>query len=327
MSRGRDEGFWWYCLSRINGLGPKRINRIYDAIEPRGMAIEELFRMEPTHLRGLVPAVPEQVLEAMPSADFSVLEGEFQELEEAGVRLVHLEHEYYPRTLRARLQGDAPPILFCLGYTSLLSAPSVAIIGARSASEESQERARQLAGELASEGKNIVSGYAKGVDSQAHLGALSKGGTTTAVLANGILHFETKKDWEDVDWERSFLAVSDLDPKLRWMARNAMARNRLVCALVEAVLVIEAGAERNEEGKMSGTLQAGLKALELGVPLFVLSPEDLKSAAEGNRQLIEKGGLELRKEDATCSLLHRLRDLMTEASTDLPKQEQQITLF
>ena len=84
-----------------------------------------------------------------------------------------------------------------------------------------------------------------------------------------------------------------------------MTRNKLVCALSQAVIVIEAGEERDAQGKMSGTFDAGKTALQMGIPLFVVDPRILASQPAGNRQLIEKGGIAIR-EDAITAILEQL---------------------
>lgn len=149
---------------------------------------------------------------------------------------------------------------------------------------------RNLAGELAGKGINIVSGYAKGVDSAAHLGALEAEGTTTLVLSNGIKHLRQKRAFKEFNWDQDVLAVSQFDPDTPWQAWNAMARNQLVCTLSNGVVVIESGPERDTQGKMSGTFNTAKTALDLNRPLFVLDPNCLDAPPKGNKTLIELGG-------------------------------------
>ena len=89
------------------------------------------------------------------------------------------------------------------------------------------------------------------------------------------------------------LLVSQFKPNEPWGAHNAMVRNKLVCALSKAVIVISSGPEKDQKGRMSGTFDAGKTALKLGIPLFVLSPNLLSTKPEGNAQLIKMGAKEI----------------------------------
>ena len=95
------------------------------------------------------------------------------------------------------------------------------------------------------------------------------------VLPYGIKELRQKSAFSEFDWQRDVLAVSQFDPDVKWLARNAMARNKLVCALSKAVVVIESGPEKDSQGKMSGTFNTAQTALSMNLPLFVLNPNAL----------------------------------------------------
>ncbi len=227
---------------------------------------------------------------------------EYEELKRQGVDFICPGERGYPDVLTKRLTNL--PYLFFRGSLRLLRRQRVAVVGSRDASEWSLKYAYLLAQALAEKGVNIVSGHARGIDTQAHLGALeSKRGATTIVLAEGISHFKPRGELKErKGWEKRTLVLSQFKPSERWSAPNAMVRNRLICALADAVIVVEAGPERDESGKMSGAFNAGKTALELKVPLFVVvyggqlplndgsSPPKLP---EGNRQLIKRGAISL----------------------------------
>ena len=214
------------------------------------------------------------------------------------------------------------------GQQKRLMSDNVSIVGARNVSDKGIRIARKLAGDLASEGINVVSGYAKGVDSEAHLGALEAEGTTTLVLPNGINQLRQKSAFKKFNWDRDVLAVSQFDPDTKWIARNAMVRNKLVCALSKAVVVIESGPERDAQGKMSGTFNAAKTALSMGLPLFVLDPNCLDNAQEGNADLIALGGHSLNPADGAKEIVERIFVKM-EVSTPIPDQNsaEQTSLF
>jgi DNA processing protein len=111
---------------------------------------------------------------------------ERERLARAGLRFLGRSDGGFPPLLRAI--HDPPPGLFLRGAAAaeLLAAPAVAIVGARACSAYGRQVARRLGREAASAGLVVVSGMARGVDAEAHRGALESGGVTVAVLGCGI---------------------------------------------------------------------------------------------------------------------------------------------
>jgi predicted Rossmann fold nucleotide-binding protein DprA/Smf involved in DNA uptake len=105
-----------------------------------------------------------------------------------------------------------------------------------------------------------------------------------------------------------------------------MSRNKLVCALSKAIIVIESGPEQDKDGKRSGTFDAGKTALEMKIPLFVLSPRSLKKPPPGNKQLIRLGGIEIDPKDGITAVLEHLSSQNVEQQKPLATEEQ-ISLF
>ena len=184
---------------------------------------------------------------------------------------------------------------FCLRkeQQKRLRSDSVTIVGARDVSDIGIRITRNLAGELVDSGINIVSGYAEGVDLEAHLGALEAGGTTTIVLSDGIKQLRQKSAFQKFNWDQDVLAVSQFDPDTKRSMWYALARNQLVCGLSKAVVVIESGPEQDAHGKMSGTFYTAKAALDLNLPLFVVNPSCFDNPPKGNADLIELGGYSL----------------------------------
>jgi len=201
---------------------------------------------------------------------------------------IELGENLYPNILTKMLGSKAPKTLYCLGNISLLTRPSVGFCGSRKASEKGLETARDCASQASELGMVVVSGNAAGVDVQAHYHALSSGGSTIIVLPEGIDHFRIRKYLDPVwNWER-VLVVSQFEPQQIWQAYRAMARNKVIISLSGAMIVIEAG----ERG---GTLDAGRSTLDMGLPLFVAQYENMISEAQGNKLLLEMGGVPLNR--------------------------------
>jgi predicted Rossmann fold nucleotide-binding protein DprA/Smf involved in DNA uptake len=94
-----------------------------------------------------------------------------------------------------------------------------------------------------------------------------------------------------LDWEKNSLFVTQFAPYEKFSGQNAMVRNKLVCAMSKAIVVMASGPEKDSQGKMSGTFDAAKAALKMNIPVFVLSPEILKPIPQGNIDLIKIGAI------------------------------------
>lgn len=215
-----------------------------------------------------------------------------ESLEEKRVVLLPISDPRYPVVLRARLLEKAPPLLFVIGNPALLSTPGVGFCGSRQASEKGIATAEDCSRQLATAGLDVVSGFASGVDLAAHRAALEAGGTTTVVLAEGILHFKVKRELLDI-WDTGrAVVVSEFLPGLPWSVHHAMQRNRTICGLSLAMVLIEA----RERG---GSYEAGKASLDLGVPLFAAVYEGMPVSATGNSELLGRGAKPLMRSRST----------------------------
>ena len=212
----------------------------------------------------------------------------WDELLKLNVRVLSIIDPDYPQGLRGALGEAAPVLLLCLGNIELLARVSVGFCGSREASEKGMATARDSATLLAHEKINIVSGFAAGVDMHAHSAALAAGGTTTIVLAEGILRFRVKKDIRDLWDETRILVVSEFGPNLPWSVSHAMQRNKTICGLSRAMVLIEARST-------GGSIEAGRACLKMGLPLFAAVYDGSPESATGNEELLGKGAKRLMK--------------------------------
>jgi DNA processing protein len=178
---------------------------------------------------------------------------------------------------------DPPPDhLYTRGSTlaDALRAPTVAVVGARACSGYGAQVARTLAGELAAAGLTVVSGMARGVDAEAHRGALDAGGLTIAVLGCGIdrdypaAHAELARRIAEQGG-----VVSEYEPGVEPAPWRFPARNRIIAALADAVVIVEA---RNH----SGALITVDLAMEIGRPIYAVPGEITSLLSEGTNDLI-----------------------------------------
>ena len=203
----------------------------------------------------------------------------------------------YPQRLHAVAQ--APPLLFYWGNRALLDCDGVGMCGARDCSPAGLEAARICGEQVAALGLNVISGYARGVDTETHLGALRGGGRTLIVLAEGINRFKQKRAFSEVELDPERMAViSQFAPGQVWTVGNAMARNTVIAGLARALVVVEAG----ESG---GTLNAGMRALQMRRPVLAL--DFSIGTPTGNQALFEKGAVRVSSSKGLRASLDRLK--------------------
>jgi DNA processing protein len=194
-----------------------------------------------------------------------------------------IERARLPPLLRAIY--DPPPRLFVRGGADeqVLAHPAVAVVGARACSVYGAQVARRLGRDLAAAGLVVVSGLARGVDGEAHRGALEAGGLTVAVLGCGIdrdypaAHAELARRIR----ERG-LVVSEYEPGVEPAPWRFPARNRLIAGLCAATAVVEAR-------ERSGALITADLALEEGRDVLAVPGEITSSLSRGTNALLKLG--------------------------------------
>lgn len=189
----------------------------------------------------------------------------------------------YPKLLR---HIDNPPaVLFVYGQTPCFNQyRCAAIVGARNCCDYSRKAAFHFANELALNNISIVSGFARGIDSTAHIGALKGNGITIAVLGSGILcdypngTMDLKKDIA-----QKGAVISELLPNAPVHPQNFKIRNRLISGISHAVIIAEASDK-------SGSLNTASHAADQGREVFVIPPRDIfDSRFAGQAELLRDG--------------------------------------
>ncbi len=229
-------------------------------------------------------ASPEALLARTPDARLLAPDDVAQaraRLSRGGVVLVPWTSPAYPPRLR-RL-ADAPPVLAVRGLPALLSARAVAMVGARAATAPGRDIAARLAGRLAEAGLVIVSGLARGIDRAAHEGALDAGGVTLAFQACGPDRvYPASHRGLAGRIAGSGGVVSELPLGAPPRAPHFPLRNRLISALSEAVIVVEARLR-------SGSLTTARHAADQGVDVFAVPGPVDAPTSRGPHQLLREG--------------------------------------
>jgi len=268
------------ALAEFPKLGPATVRQLVDR---HGSALEALER---THEWSDV--VEQGQLEFARPDNRQSLVGRANQLAEqaqrqlpAGARMVSYGSPGYPAQLR-RLH-DPPIVLWAQGPLPIAARRAVAIIGTRAATESGRRLARRISTDLALAGVRVVSGLARGIDSAAHRGALAAGHETLAVLGSGL-------NYEYPYMNRSLYAelrsrgavLTEFAPTVRPAPYQFPQRNRIVAALCDAVLVVQAGAR-------SGARITADHALDIGVDVLACpGPVDLL-VSEGCHGLLKEG--------------------------------------
>ncbi len=181
---------------------------------------------------------------------------------------------------------DPPVAVDVAGDPSVLGRRALAIVGTRAATPRGLAVARRLARDLAGSGWMIVSGLALGIDGEAHRGALDADGVTIAVMATPLgrtyptAHRSLRHRIEATGC--ALTESRDRDgPGGKWLFPR---RNRLIAAMAEGVIVVEAPAR-------SGALSTAHVALDLGRPVWAVPGPVERDETTGCHQLLREGAL------------------------------------
>ena len=195
---------------------------------------------------------------------------------------IDIKDEEYPENLRNI--KDTPAKLYVLGNKDILNCKGIAIVGSRDCTNEGRQNARMFAVNIAKEGFTIISGMAKGIDAEAHKGALEVNGKTIAVLGCGpkyIFPPQNKEIYEKI-LEKGGAIVSEYPDKTPVKSERFRRRNRIVSALSLGVLIVEAEFR-------SGTSITARFAKEQGKDIFCIPNSIINGKGIGTNILIQKG--------------------------------------
>jgi len=268
----------------LPGLTPRRLRMLAEGVGGAAACLDAVRVGHPT-----VARADRARAERLRARDMST------RLDEVGARIAVPGDDDYPRGLLDL--SDPPAALFVRGGSVVRSDVAVAMVGARNCSPLGAEVARSFGRDLAAAGASVVSGAARGIDAASHEGALAAGGHTIAVLGSGIdvAYPSRSRDLLDRILE-SGSVVSEYPPGVPARPFRFPARNRLVAAISDAVLIVE-GAEG------SGSLITADFALDLGRPVFAVPGPVTSPLSEVPLALIRDGaGLVRNGEDLLVDL-------------------------
>jgi len=232
------------ALAAVAGMGPRRLREL------------------------LVGQTPEEAWTAAgdPCADVAAA---WRAYDEAGVSVHVLGGETYPPSLAT--DPEAPAVLFSVGDVAALDGPRVAIIGSRRCTRYGRDVAFELGRDLARTGVHVVSGLALGIDGAAHLGVLAAGdgaASPAAVVGSGLDVVYPRAHarlWEQV--ADAGVVLSEAPLGARPEAWRFPARNRILAALADVVVVVESRAKGGSFHTVQAADQRGVAVMAVPGPV------------------------------------------------------------
>lgn len=278
------EAAYWMALAHLPRWGYGKINSlIVRFYHENKLTISDFFQL-PSEVWQKQYGLDEKDISDLQAARQALPNQAFlaEAMLNEGYKMIPIISSEYPRTLKENLKmAHAPALLYIKGNKQMLQKPSIAIVGARNASEISLEFTDQVARRASEHGHIVVSGFAKGVDKQALDSTLKYNGQSIIVLPQGITTFSSGfKTYYKQIVSGDVLVVSIFPPKAPWSTGLAMARNPIIYGLANEIYV----AESAENG---GTWTGVTDGLKKGRIIYVRRPESAEKNA--NLLLIRKG--------------------------------------
>ena len=277
MHESIDPALSWIGLSSIPGVGRATFRKLVAHFG----SPERALNASRDELSG-VDGLPDRVIAAITTASWrEFAERELELARRSETRIVTADSGSYPAGLKDT--PDAPLFLYVRG--SLQADDGIAIVGTRRPTHYGVRVARGLAAELASTGLTVVSGLARGIDTQAHRGALDARGRTIAVLGCGIdvvYPAENRELLHEIIGSGAVVTENPFGTKPE--AGYFPARNRIISGLARGTVIIEAAED-------SGSLITAEYTRRQGRKLFAVPGNIGSPSSRGANSLIKQGAL------------------------------------
>lgn len=218
-------------------------------------------------------------------------------------RTLDINDPLYPESFKV-LGAQAPETLYFYGDLDLIQYQrNISIVGTRVPSLYGKHSTRALVQSLKNYDACIVSGLARGIDSEAHLSALESGLPSIAIIASGLEAYgyggSQRKIFNEMRKRDDCLIISEFEPKFEARKGSFPYRNRLIAALSPVTILIEASLN-------SGTLVTAEHALKQGRQVLALPGDISKDSFKGSNKLLAEG---LAQPIYSISLLSQYLDL------------------
>ncbi|MBI5370033.1 DNA-protecting protein DprA [Candidatus Uhrbacteria bacterium] len=305
----REDLGYWLALARFSGFGPVRMLKL----SRRFSSMKSVFEASVTDLleAGIEPEPAHRFLQERIHLDPQV---ELERLNTEGARAITLKDEDYPPILKTLY--DPPAVLFVRGELPDPTRKHLAVVGSRQASGYGKDVARTLIEPLSRLGVVIVSGLAYGIDACAHQTCLDAGGTTVAVLGNGVdaqsIYPSQHRALSSHILARGGALISEFPFGTSPLKHHFPIRNRIIAGMCHGTLVIEAALK-------SGSLITARAALEGGRDVYAVPGPITSPLSEGPNNLIKMGAIPVTKPSDIFGLQEA--DGPEQASSYIPSNE------
>jgi DNA processing protein len=224
----------------------------------------------------------------------------------------------YPQILKET--DDPPCVLYCKGSLDDLQ-PAVAIVGTRSPSHYGKDIASRLARTLSVQGISIISGLARGIDREAHVGALDGTAKTVAVLGSGIdIMYPPEHEQLADSIAKKGAVITELPPGTSPDAKNFPRRNRIISGLCQGVIIVEATIR-------SGALITARYALEQGRIIMAVPGNVTNVRSQGTHHLIRQGAVLIQdSEDVLAEIAPQIKGVLKEFKPSIRQADDILTL-
>jgi len=231
------------------------------------------------------------------------------------IKEIDFENKFYPTKLR---EIDKPPNkLYVLGDEKILNNESLSIIGSRNCSEYGQKIARKMSQKLANHGICIVSGMARGIDSEAHIGAIEGGGKTIAVLGSGFNHIFPDKSVFEKILKSGGAVITEYNKEVDVFPQGFRDRNRIVAGLSIGTLVIEA------KQKSGTSITAGF-AKSYDRKIFCIPHALEDETGFGTNRLLKNGAILITEVEDLYPYFNNIEKNRNEIIIDIPEEYRNI---
>ena len=286
----------YIALNMVRGIGPATVAGGIAALGSAA-AFFKAGAGELARVRGISRDSAEDFARAFATLDWK---REIERAASLNTVLVTPVDPDYPPLLKAI--HDPPLALYVTGEPGALSLPCVGIVGTRAPTPYGRANAASFASALSKAGYSVVSGLARGIDTEAHKAALSAGGATVAVVGSALdkLYPEENRKLAHEIVGSGGAVISEYPFGRAGDRQTFPFRNRIISGLSQGVLVVEAGVA-------SGTMITADHALEQGRSVMAIPGRIDGETSSGCHKLIQDGARLVTKPEDVIDELSSLR--------------------
>ncbi|HBM73992.1 MAG TPA: DNA-protecting protein DprA [Clostridiaceae bacterium] len=267
---------YYYWLSTVKGLNTRKAASIieyFGSLKEAWLAgADDIMKID-----GISDSMCQKIIQRR---DADRLKKEIESIALKGIKILTIDDEAYPKRLKEIF--DPPHVLYIKGNINN-DLKCIGIVGTRKCTQYGRIVAREISKLICEYNIGVISGMARGIDTEAHIGALEEGGYTCAVLGCGLdIVYPPENSKLMCSIEKYGALISEYPPTIQPFARNFPARNRIISGMCDAVVIVEAG-------ERSGALITADFALEQGRDVYAVPGSILSNVSKGTNHLIKEG--------------------------------------